>query len=54
MDSGLEGRLVLGLWGTVEYTEDWHWVCSGLNSIRRTGSGSILDFRYYVGLVLGL
>ena len=30
------------LWWTVEYTEDWYWVCSGLKSIRRTGTGSVV------------
>ena len=48
------------------YTEGWHWICSGLLSIRRTGSESVcrvyggldgvsvMDCRVYGGLVLGL
>ena len=42
------------LWWTVDYTEDCYWVCSGLKSIRMTGTGSVVDFRVYGGLVLGL
>ena len=54
MDCGFYVGQVLGLKGTVKYTEDWYWVCSGLHSIRKPGTGSVLDCRTYVGLVLGI
>ena len=37
---------------TVYYTEDWYWVCNGLNRIRRTGTESVVDRRVYGELVV--
>ena len=34
--------------------EDWYWVCSGFYCIRRAGTRSVLDWKIYVDLVLGI
>ena len=47
VDCSVYGGLILGLYWTVNYREDCNLVCSGLNSIRRTGTGHVVDCRLY-------
>ena len=42
------------LYWTVEYNEDWYWVCSGLMIVRRASTGSVVDCRLQRGPALGL
>ena len=49
MDCREYGGLELGLQWTVEYTEDWYWVYSGLKIIRSTSTGSVVKHRIYRG-----
>ena len=54
LDCRVYSGLILGLWWTVDYRENCNLVCSGLYSIRRTGTDPVVYCRVNGGLEHGM